>query len=99
MITKVREDFAALAAGVAVFLASGLITGSTAVWISTAVASGTAALATFTVKQAKRARAGRDASAIDTQPLPPDALPAARPVVTRPACRCEKPKPGAKPKR
>lgn len=98
MITKVREDFAALAAGVAVFLASGLITGSTAVWISTAVGAVTATLAAFTVKQGKRARAGRDASAIDTQPLAA-ALPASRPAVTRPACRCEKPKPGAKPKR
>lgn len=103
MITKVREDFAALAAGVAVFLASGLITGSTAVWISTAVGAVTATLAAFTVKQGKRTARARGALVLDDDtPLTASAIanpPVARPAVTRPACRCEKPKPGAKPQR
>lgn len=45
MIARYRKAFAALVAGVAVVLASGLITGSTAVWVSTIVAAVTAALA------------------------------------------------------
>lgn len=43
-MTAYTKAWAALTAGVAVFLASGLITGSTQVWISTAVAAVTAAL-------------------------------------------------------
>lgn len=44
VLARYRKAWAALAAGAAVFLASGLITGSTAVWISTAIAALSAAL-------------------------------------------------------
>lgn len=43
-MSRYAKAWAALVAGVAVFLASGLITGSLAVWISTAVAAVTATL-------------------------------------------------------
>lgn len=50
MIARYRKAWAALAAGAAVFLASGLITGSTAVWISTGVAAVGAAVGTWASK-------------------------------------------------
>jgi uncharacterized membrane protein YoaK (UPF0700 family) len=50
VIARYRKAWAAFAAGAAVFLASGLITGSTAVWISTAVAAVTVAVATAASK-------------------------------------------------
>lgn len=60
-LARYRKAFAALAAGVAVFLASGLITGSTAVWISTAIAAvGTALGVTVAPKNAPNAKQPKD---------------------------------------
>ena len=42
---RFTKAWAALAAGAPVVLASGLITGSAAVWIATGIATGTAVLA------------------------------------------------------
>lgn len=47
MIARARKAWAALAAGLAVFLAAGIITGKPAVWISTGIAAVTVALATY----------------------------------------------------
>lgn len=44
MIARYRKALAALAAGAAVVVASGLLTGNVGVWLSTAVAALTAAL-------------------------------------------------------
>lgn len=43
-LAEFRKALAALAAGAAVFVASGLLTGSTAVWISTGIAAVSTAL-------------------------------------------------------
>ena len=44
-MSRYAKFWTALSAGIAIFLASGLITGQPAVWISTAVSAVTAAVA------------------------------------------------------
>lgn len=46
-MARYSKAWAALAAGIAVVLAAGLITGQTAVWVSTLVAAVTAALGVY----------------------------------------------------
>ena len=46
-LAEVRKALAALAAGAAVCVAAGLITGSLAVWVTTGIAAVTAALGVY----------------------------------------------------